>query len=148
MAKRRGPYSKTTPKQRALKGRAIEVATFVLDLQMRAQAIKEGRGSYKKLLPDDANWWERYGNEMALRRGSIMRQAAEKFRESEKQISRYIKRVVREGWADEVLAEFESDRTSPRAEPGKVIYLRRLLRGRPTVAALRRMRKQRAIRTP
>jgi hypothetical protein len=109
MAKRRGPYSKSTPKQRAIKHRAIEVAAFVLGLQMRAQAIKEGRSYYKKLLTADANWFERYGNEMALRRGSIMRQAENEFGMNERQIRRDIKRVVREGWTDAVRAKLADD---------------------------------------
>jgi hypothetical protein len=158
MAERKSRYSKLTPKQRAIKHRAVEVAAFVLGLRIEEQKIKEGKGSYKKLLPDDANWWERYANERALRRGSIMRQAAKKFGESEKQIYRYIKRVVREGWIDEVQAEFASDRLNDwfdacldvkrRAARSGITFVSRAVRGRSTTAAVRRTRKQGAVRAP
>jgi hypothetical protein len=130
MAKRKKRYSKLTPKQRAIKRRAIEVAAFVLYLRMQEQQIKEGTSSYKKflnvriqqqqraegrrphrklILPPDVTWWEWYANEMALPKGSIMRQAEDKFGENERQIRRYIKRVEREGWTDAVVAKLLGD---------------------------------------
>jgi hypothetical protein len=146
MAERKRRYSKFTPKQRAIKRRAIEVAAFHLGLWLQEQKIKEGKDSYRRFLPDDANWWERYANERALRKGSIMRQVANKFGTNEKQVYRDIKRVQREGWTDEVLAEL--DGTETRGARGKITFLRRSMRGRPTIAALRRTRKEKAARAP
>jgi hypothetical protein len=146
MAERKRRYSKLTPKQRAIKRRAIEVAAFHLDLWLQEQKIKVGKASYKTFLPADANWWERHSNEGALRKRSIMRQVADKFGMNEKQVSRDIKRVKREGWTDEVLAEL--DGVEPRAARGAIVFLRRSVRGRPTIAALRRTRKGKAARAP
>jgi hypothetical protein len=145
MAKRK-PYSKSTPKQRAIKRRAIEAAALVIGMQMQEREIREGKGSYRKLLPADANWAEKAGNEGALRRGSIMRQAAREFGVSEKQISRYLKLVEREGWFGEVRAKFVDD-VSPRRTRGVITFVRREVRGTPAVVAVRRRtRKQRAAR--
>jgi uncharacterized Rossmann fold enzyme len=44
MAKRK-PYSKSTPKQRAIKRRAIEAAALVIGMQMQEREIREGKGS-------------------------------------------------------------------------------------------------------
>jgi hypothetical protein len=148
MAKRK-PYSKHTPNQRAIKRLAVEVAAFVIGLQMQEQDIKEGKGSYKKLLPADANWAEVCANEGALRRGSIMKQAAKKFGMSTKQISRYLERIESEGWFSEVRAELADDVTPRRRERGVVNFVRREMHGTPTVVAVRRRtRKQRAARAP
>jgi hypothetical protein len=106
MAKRK-PYSKDTPNQRAIKRRAVEVAAFVIDLQMEERAIREGISSYKEPLPADANWAEEFANEGRMRRGSILKQAANEFGVTTKQISRYVKLVEREGWFDEVRDELE-----------------------------------------
>jgi hypothetical protein len=144
MAKRK-PYSKDTPKQRAIERRAIEVAAFVIDLQMRVQDIKEGKGSYKEPLPADANWAEKAGSEGEPRRGSILKQAANEFGVSAKQISRYLKLVEREGWFSEVRALLVDDDTPRRA----ITFVRREMRsGSAVVAVRRRKRKQRTARTP
>jgi coproporphyrinogen III oxidase-like Fe-S oxidoreductase len=133
---RKQRYSKFTPKQRAIKRRAVEVAAFFLGLWMQEQDVKEGKASYRKFLPADANWFEKFANKGALRRGSIMRQVAEKFGESEKQIYRDLQRVKREGWLDEVQAEL--DGTELRNTRGGIVFSLRSIRGRPTVAAVRR----------
>jgi hypothetical protein len=72
------------------KVRAIEVAAFVLGLQVKKMGIENGEASYKKPLPDDANWFQRYGNEMSLSKArSIYRQAADQFGyKNEKEIQR------------------------------------------------------------
>jgi hypothetical protein len=92
---------------------AIEVAMFVLGLQLEAQDIKKGKSSYRRFLPDDANWWERYANNMALRKGSIIKQAAAKDGKTERQILRYLAMVKRERWFDEVKSRFEGDTRIP-----------------------------------
>jgi hypothetical protein len=93
------------------KWRAIEVATFVLSLQIQKQEIKEGEASYKKVLPADANWFERYGNEMSLSKArSIYRQAADRFGYKDtKEIQRLLRLVEHEGWHREVMDEFNHD---------------------------------------
>jgi hypothetical protein len=106
MAKRK-TYSKHTPNQRAIKRRAVEVAAFVVDLQMREQDIKEGRSSYKEPLPPDASWAEEFASEGRMRRGSILKQAANEFGVTTKQVSRYVKLVEREGWFGEVRDELD-----------------------------------------
>jgi hypothetical protein len=138
-------YSRFTPKQRELKHRAIEVAAFVIGLRIQEQQVKRGEVSYKKVLPADANWYEKYGNEGALRKGSIIRQAAREFGESEKQIYRHIKRVEHEGWFDEVQSKL--DGVEARDVRGRIVFLPRSIRGRSTIVAVRRTRKQRTVRT-
>jgi hypothetical protein len=94
------------------KWRAIEVAVFVLSLQMQKQRIKEGKASYKKFLPDDDNWYERYGNERALSKAhSIYQQAADKFGyKNTKEIQRLL-RLAERKWSREVMDEFNRDGT-------------------------------------
>jgi hypothetical protein len=96
------------------KGRAVEVAAFVVGLRMQEQEIREGRGSYRVTLPADANWAEKAGNEGALRRRGIMRQTAEHFGCDVRTIKRYLDDVEREGWGAAVAAEFEEPEM-PRA---------------------------------
>jgi hypothetical protein len=92
------------------KWQAIDVAVFVLALQIKKLRIKEGEASYRKFLPDDANGFERYANQMALRKGSIYRQAAKEFGYKDtKQIQRLLRLVKREGWHREVVDKFEHD---------------------------------------
>jgi hypothetical protein len=105
------------------KVRAIEVAAFVLDLQIKKMGIEKGEASYKKFLSGDANWFERYGNQMALRKGSIHRQAAKQFGYKDtKQIQRLLRIVDREGWWSKVVAEYEHDLA---AEVGTAVRNRR-----------------------
>jgi hypothetical protein len=88
------------------KRKAIDVAVFVLGMQIK----KQGEDPYRKFLPDDANWWERYANEGALRKRSIYRQAAEEFGYRDtKQIQRLLRLVEREGWRREVVDKYEYD---------------------------------------
>jgi hypothetical protein len=165
MAKRK-PYSKDTPKQRAIKRRAVEVAALVWDLQMREQDIREGRGSYWEPLPADASSVEKlayeFANKGALRRGSILKQAANEFGVSTKQISRYLKLVEQEGLFDEVRAELEGDddrhaawlddikqrrdAAKLRAARSGITFMRSC--GGSITAAVRRRRKQGAARAP
>jgi hypothetical protein len=93
------------------KVRAIEVAAFVLGLKIEKMRIEKGEASYKKPLPDDANFFERYGNEMSLSKArSIYRQAADQFGyKNEKEIQRHIGRVKRGGWYREVVEKYEHD---------------------------------------
>jgi hypothetical protein len=93
------------------KRRAIEVAVFVLGLQIQKSQIEKGQDSYKKNLPDDVNPFERYGNEMSLSKArSIYRQAADHFGYKDtKEIQRHLKRVVRYGLWGKVVAEYERD---------------------------------------
>jgi hypothetical protein len=161
---KRKPYSKRTPKQRAIKHRAVRVAAFVWDLHMREQDIKEGKASYKEPLPADANWAERFASEGALRRGSILKQAANEFGVSTKQISRDLKLVEREGWFSEVEAELvddddrltdwlddvkrRRDAAKQRAARSGITFVPITMRDRSTTAAVRRRRKQGAVRAP
>jgi hypothetical protein len=158
---KRKPYSKDTPNQRAIKGRAVRVAAFVIDLQMRVQDIKEGKGSYKEPLSADANWAEVCANEGEPRKGSILKQAANEFGVSTKQISRYLKLVEQEGLFDEVRAELEGDddrlvawlddikqrrdAAKLRAARSGITFMRS---GGSITAAVRRRRKQGAARAP
>jgi hypothetical protein len=166
MAKRK-PYSKHTPNQRVIKGRAVRVAAFVIDLQMRVQDIKEGKGSYKEPLPADATnegalrWAEVFASEGEPRRGSILKQAANEFGVSTKQISRYLKLVEQEGWFSEVRAELEGDddrlaawlddikqrrdAAKLRAARSGITFMRS---GGSITAAVRRRRRQGAARAP
>jgi hypothetical protein len=93
------------------KVRAIEVAAFVLGLHVKKMGIENGEASYKKPLPDDANWFQRYGNEMSLSKArSIYRQAADQFGyKNEKEIQRHLRIVDREGLWSKVVAEYEHD---------------------------------------
>jgi hypothetical protein len=92
------------------KWQAIDVAVFVLGLQSKKLRIKKGEASYRKFLPDDANGFERYANQMVLRKGSIYRQAAKEFGYKDtKQIQRLLRLVEREGWHREVVDKFEHD---------------------------------------
>jgi hypothetical protein len=92
------------------KARKIEVVAFVLGLKIEEMRIKKGEASYRKLLPGDANYFEQYANQMALRKGSIHRQAAKQFGyKSTKTVQRYIQEVDRKGWHHEVMALYERD---------------------------------------
>ena len=90
------------------KWQAVDVAVFVLGLQIKKLMIKKGEASYRKFLPDDADGFERYANQMALRKGSIYRQAAKEFGYKDtKQIQRLLRLVEREGWHHEVVDKYE-----------------------------------------
>jgi hypothetical protein len=122
------------------KWKAIEVASFVLGLEIQKQAIKEGKASYRKPLPADADWWERYAHtQPALRKRGIIRQTAEHFGKSEKQIQRYLRLVERNGWGREVVADWEGE---PARKQGKIGFWHRSIGGRPSIAAVRRKPKR------
>jgi hypothetical protein len=93
------------------KWRAIDVAVFVLGLQIEKMKIEKGEASYRKFLPDDVNWFERYANEMSLSKArSIYRQAAAAFEYKDtKQIQRLLRLVEREGWHRQVVDKYEHD---------------------------------------
>jgi hypothetical protein len=92
------------------KWRAIDVAVFVLGLQIEKMRIEKGVASYRKFLPDDANWFEWFANQRALRKGSIYRQAAKQFGYKDtKQIQRLLRLVERERWHREVVDKYEHD---------------------------------------
>jgi len=126
------------------KWKAIEVATFVLDLERKKQAIKEGKASYRQPLPADADWAERYVHKQALRKRGIIRQTAEHFGKSEKQIQRYLRLVERNGWGREVVANWEREpwEGEPARKQGKIAFWHRSIGGRPSIAAVRRKPKR------
>jgi hypothetical protein len=122
------------------KWKAIEVASFVLGLEIQKRAIKEGKASYRQPLPADANWWERYAHTRpALRKRGIIRQTADHFGKSEKQIQRYLRLVERNGWGREVLADWEGE---PVRKQSKIAFWHRSIGGRPSIAAVRRKSKR------
>jgi hypothetical protein len=128
------------------KWKAIEVASFVLGLEVQKQAIKEGKASYRQPVPADADVWERYAHTMrpALRKRGIIRQTAEHFGKSEKQIQRYLRLVERNGWGREVIADWERERWEgePARKQGKIAFWHRSIGGRPSIAAVRRKPKR------
>jgi hypothetical protein len=121
------------------KWKAIEVASFVLGLEIKKQAIKEGKASYRQPLTADADAWERYAQKHALRKRGIIRQTAEHFGKSEKQIQRYLRLVERNGWGREVIADWEGE---PARKQGKIAFWHRSIGGRPSIAAVRRKPKR------
>ena len=126
------------------KWKAIEVATFVFHLEMQKQDIKEGQASYRQPLPADADGFERYVHAQALRKRGIIRQTAEHFGKSEKQIQRYLRLVERNGWGREVVADWERERWEgePARKQGKIAFWHRSIGGRPSIAAVRRKPKR------
>jgi hypothetical protein len=89
---------------------AIEVTAFVLRLQIEKMEIEKGRASYRKLLPDDANYFERYANQMALRKRGIHQQAVEQFGyNNTKKVQRALRIVERDGLYREVVDKYERD---------------------------------------
>ena len=123
------------------KWKAIEVASFVLGLERKKQAIKEGKASYRQPLPADADGFERYVHAQALRKRGIIRQTAEHFGKSEKQIQRYLRLVERNGWGREVVADWGRE-LEPARKQGKIAFWHRSIGGRPSIAAVRRKPKR------
>jgi hypothetical protein len=126
----------------AYKRRAIEIATHVLHLEIQKQKVKEGSSSYRRHLPDDANWAEKFGNSQALRKGSILKQAAAKFGYKDvRQIRRYLDDVERQGWGGAVVAKYMDEGWNAAVKPGRFIFWQGAISGRKSTATIRRRKK-------